>query len=101
MNARELETPADNEKAQFEKPTFGSIHFEYLHDEDSDRAGQKVNEATGELIVKGNTQDVGHEILHEIDLENADEKTDDIMGKVNDGTDDDEAARWLRAHGGK
>lgn len=91
---------ADNQKARIETPSIGSIHFHDLHDEDADRAGQRVDEATGELIVTRNTADVGHEVLRTIGPDDMDPTTGDIMGKINDGTDDDEAARWLRENGG-
>lgn len=89
-----------NVKAALEKPSIGSVHWGDLHDEDADRAGQKIDEATGKALYESNSADIGHEILTQIiDPTKRDDGSEDLLGKVDDGTDDDEAARWLKAHG--
>lgn len=91
----------ENQKASIETPSIGSMHFEDLHDEDSDPAGQRINEATGERLLVKNSADVGHDdvLSTTVNPEDADPETGDIMGKIKDGTEDDAAARWLRDNG--
>lgn len=99
--AEDLVESERNEKAKIETPSIGSIHFYDLHDEDADRAGQKIDEATGKALLAHNSADVGHDdvLSTTVNPEDADPETGDIMGRVNDGTDNDAAARWLREHG--
>ena len=92
---------ARNLKAKYEKPTTGSVHFTDLHDEQEDRAGQKFDESTGERI--DNTQDVGHELLSQIEIAKIKRKAgnEDLLGDIADDSDSDPAAAWLRKHGGE
>jgi hypothetical protein len=65
------------------------LHNEDLHDENEDRAGEKVNLATGKPI--DNSTYTGMENMSVVEPNNTSE---DIMGALPD--EDDEAAKWLR-----
>jgi hypothetical protein len=70
-------------------------HFSNLHDQDEDRAGQKVDEATGKKINNSRAVTGADEKLYVVEADR-DAKSEDVLGTLPD--DDDAAARWLREH---
>src|SRR6185437_17079867 len=67
-------------------------HFEKLYDENEDRAGQKINEATGKSI---NNSPKFHNLEDKLGKrEISVDESGDIMGKVKEKND--AAAKWLR-----
>jgi len=69
---------------------FVGMHSENLFDQDEDGAGERRNLATGRPF--DNSTETGLETLS---IRETKDDFEDLLGRVDDGTDDDEAARWL------
>ncbi len=70
-------------------------HFNNLYDEDEDRAGQKINEATGKQINNTPVVSGSDEKLTVQKIKRG--GSEDALGKLPEKND--AAARWLREHG--
>ncbi|HEY4516686.1 MAG TPA: hypothetical protein VJG64_01965 [Candidatus Paceibacterota bacterium] len=80
-------------KAKLEGET--GDHFNNLYDEDEDRAGQKINEATGKRI---NNTPVVSGMDEQLTVQKIKRgRSEDVLGKLSEKND--AAARWLREHG--
>ena len=84
----------DEAPARHDEGKFAGFHSENLYDEDEDGAGEKTRLDTGKPI--DNSTYTGMETLR--NQEPGEGGSEDVLGAVDDGTHDDEAARWLREH---
>jgi hypothetical protein len=66
-------------------------HFENLHDENEDRAGEKVNLATGKPIKNSGPLESADMRLSVV---KRGKENEDVLGKVEE--EEDAAAKWLR-----
>ena len=79
---------------RFDEGHEAGMHSENLYDQDEDGAGEKSRLDTGEKI--DNSTYTGMEALEEREYDGS----RDALGEINDGTEDDEAAKWLRQFSG-
>ena len=84
----------ENSPARHDEGKDAGFHSENLYDVDNDDAGEKTRLDTGEPI--DNSTYTGMETLS--DREPGEGGSEDVLGAIDDGTDDDDAARWLREH---
>ncbi len=88
-----FENPREHHKAALEKQKGIGDHYDNLYDQDEDQAGQRIDAATGEWIDNSTSKPKGL-----MEVVPAPHKSKDALGAINDDTEDDAAARWLKEH---